>query len=144
MTLTSARPAIDAVPGRTSVGLVGASTVMAQRSIRSALRSGDVVLAVLGPVAFFVCFHTPLQNRFEAAGVDYAQYLAPVINSLSMNYVPIMTNPASGVTAFPDQLVYTDPSLADRVRSQTPAQPQPAPVSVPSGLAGLAIPGGVR
>lgn len=79
MTLTSARPAVDAVPDRTSVGLVGASTVMAQKSIRSALRSGDVVLAVLGPVAFFVCFHTPLQNRFEAAGVDYAQYLAPVI-----------------------------------------------------------------
>jgi phospholipid/cholesterol/gamma-HCH transport system substrate-binding protein len=73
-----------------------------------------------------------------------AQYLAPVINSLSMNYVPIMTNPASGVTAFPDQLVYTDPSLAERVQSQTPAPPQPAPVSVPSGLAGLAIPGGVR
>ncbi|MFR9767659.1 MCE family protein [Nocardia sp. SC052] len=70
-----------------------------------------------------------------------AQYLAPVINSLSMNYVPIMTNPASGVTAFPDQLVYSDPSLAGRVASQNPAQPQPAPVSIPDGLAGLAIPG---
>ncbi|WP_280363377.1 MCE family protein, partial [Nocardia abscessus] len=53
-----------------------------------------------------------------------AQYLAPVINSLSMNYVPIMTNPASGVTAFPDQLVYTDPSLAGQVANQTPAQPR--------------------
>ncbi|MGY2121929.1 MCE family protein [Nocardia gipuzkoensis] len=73
-----------------------------------------------------------------------AQYLAPVINSLSMNYVPIMTNPASGVTAFPDQLVYTDPSLAGQVANQTPAQPRPAPVSVPDGIAGLAIPGGVR
>lgn len=70
-----------------------------------------------------------------------AQYLAPVINSLSMNYVPIMTNPASGVTAFPDQLVYTDPSLAGRVASQNAAQPQPAPVGIPDGLAGLAIPG---
>ncbi|MBF6076118.1 MCE family protein [Nocardia beijingensis] len=70
-----------------------------------------------------------------------AQYLAPVINSLSMNYVPIMANPASGVTAFPDQLVYTDPSLAGRVASQNSAQPQPAPVSIPDGLAGLAVPG---
>ncbi|MGQ4600038.1 MCE family protein [Nocardia sp. R6R-6] len=71
-----------------------------------------------------------------------AQYLAPVINSLSMNYLPIMTNAASGVTAFPDQLVYTDPDLADRVASQT--RPRTPQVSVPDGIAGLAVPGGGR
>lgn len=79
MTAILAPVGLTSTPARESVGFVASATVMAQRSIRSALRSGDVVLAVLGPVAFFVCFHTPLQRRFEATGVDYAQYLAPVI-----------------------------------------------------------------
>ncbi|MFI9406142.1 MCE family protein [Nocardia sp. NPDC052316] len=68
-----------------------------------------------------------------------AQYLAPVISSLAMNYAPIMLNPATGVHAFPDQLKYSPPSLAGQV-----APPGPPPVTVPDGIAGLAIPGGGR
>ncbi len=79
MTVTLVSAGTTTTPPRRSVGFVASSIVMAQRSVRSALRSGDVVLAVLGPVAFFLCFHTPLERRFEATGVDYAQYLAPVI-----------------------------------------------------------------
>ncbi|WP_054816572.1 MCE family protein [Nocardia arizonensis] len=67
-----------------------------------------------------------------------AQYLAPIISSLAMNYAPIMLNPATSVQAFPDQLVYSDPSLEGRVAAK---QTQ---VTVPSGVAGLAIPGGQR
>ncbi|MET7768023.1 MCE family protein [Nocardia sp. NPDC005366] len=64
-----------------------------------------------------------------------AQYLAPVISSLAMNYAPIMLNPATGVHAFPDQIVYSEPSLADRSSTR---------VTVPNGVSGLAIPGGER
>ncbi|MFR9750739.1 MCE family protein [Nocardia sp. 004] len=73
-----------------------------------------------------------------------AQYLAPVISSLSMNYVPILTNPVSGVHAFPDQLVYSDPGLAERVASQTAAETGYAPVTVPKSLAEMVIPEGAR
>ncbi|MGN2641888.1 MCE family protein [Nocardia takedensis] len=64
-----------------------------------------------------------------------AQYLAPVISSVAMNYAPIMLNPATGVQAFPDQIVYSDPSLQGQTYNQ---------VSVPDGVTGLAIPGGQR
>ncbi|RDI66208.1 phospholipid/cholesterol/gamma-HCH transport system substrate-binding protein [Nocardia pseudobrasiliensis] len=66
------------------------------------------------------------------------QYLSPVLNSLMMNYPPLLVNPASTQTAFPSQLVYSTPELADRAGAQAP------PVSVPNGIAGLALPGGGR
>ncbi|MEV6389730.1 MCE family protein [Nocardia xishanensis] len=64
-----------------------------------------------------------------------AEMVAPLISSLAMNYVPIMTNPASGVHAFPSQLVYSTPEVEAQVSTQ---------VTVPEGVAGLAIPGGAR
>ncbi|MGO4614164.1 virulence factor Mce family protein [Nocardia sp. 2YAB30] len=97
------------------------------------------------PLSFLCGSVRALETNDSDRSADLcAQYLAPVLNTLAMNYVPIMANPASGVTAFPNQLVYSDPSLAGRVASETPQQPQSAPVSVPNGIAGLAIPGGVR
>ncbi|OQS12886.1 mammalian cell entry protein [Nocardia donostiensis] len=81
-------------------------------------------------------------NESDKSADLCAQYLAPVIESLAMNYLPIMTNPATGVTAFPQQLKYSPPSLAGQVPAQQ--APAPAPISVPSGIAGLAIPGGGR
>ncbi|MBH0781527.1 MCE family protein [Nocardia bovistercoris] len=64
-----------------------------------------------------------------------AQYLAPIISSVAMNYAPIMLNPATGVQAFPNQIVYSDPSLEGRVETE---------VTVPNGFTELAIPGGRR
>ncbi|MEV0434611.1 MCE family protein [Nocardia sp. NPDC050413] len=81
-------------------------------------------------------------NNSDKSADLCAEFLAPVISSLAMNYVPIMTNPASGVTAFPEQLVYSDPSLEGAVQQDQP--PGAAPITVPEGLAGLAIPGGPR
>lgn len=71
-----------------------------------------------------------------------AEFLAPVLKSLAMNYPPLLANPATGVTAFPDQLVFSPESLAGTQQTQGPAPARgPAPVTVPSGIAGLAIPG---
>ncbi|MEU7630793.1 MCE family protein [Nocardia sp. NPDC049220] len=83
-------------------------------------------------------------NDSERSADLCAQYLAPVLNTLGMNYLPIMLNPASGVTAFPDQLKYSDPGLAGQVASQTQTRQRSTSVSVPNGIAGLAIPGGGR
>ncbi|WP_280410070.1 MCE family protein [Nocardia brasiliensis] len=78
-------------------------------------------------------------NQSDRSADLCAQYLAPVISSLAMNYAPILLNPATGVHAFPEQLKFSPPSLAE----QAPT-PGPPPVTVPEGLAGLAIPGGGR
>ncbi|MFD7845692.1 MCE family protein [Nocardia sp. NPDC059764] len=67
-----------------------------------------------------------------------AQYLAPVIQNLAMNYPPLLMNDGTGATAFPSQLVPSTPDVAARYA----AQGERAPVGIPNGLSGLAIPGG--
>ncbi|WP_431940884.1 ABC transporter permease [Nocardia grenadensis] len=52
---------------------------LSERSIRAAVREGDLVLAFAAPLTFFVCFYVPLRKSVEAGGVDYAQYLLPLI-----------------------------------------------------------------
>ncbi|MEU3011141.1 MCE family protein [Nocardia asteroides] len=95
------------------------------------------------PLSFLCGSVRALENNNSDKSADLcAEFLAPVISSLAMNYVPIMTNPASGVTAFPDQLVYSDPSLEGA--GQPNSAPAAAPITVPEGLAGLAVPGGQR
>ncbi|GAD82792.1 MCE family protein [Nocardia asteroides NBRC 15531] len=95
------------------------------------------------PLSFLCGSVRALENNNSDKSADLcAEFLAPVISSLAMNYVPIMTNPASGVTAFPDQLVYSDPSLEGA--GQPNSAPAAAPITVPEGLAGLAVPGGHR
>ncbi|MEV6064071.1 MCE family protein [Nocardia asteroides] len=95
------------------------------------------------PLSFLCGSIRALENNDSDKSADLcAEFLAPVISSLAMNYVPIMTNPASGVTAFPDQLVYSDPSLEGA--GQPNSAPAAAPITVPEGLAGLAVPGGQR
>ncbi|MBW0272454.1 mammalian cell entry protein [Nocardia sp. MH4] len=95
------------------------------------------------PLSFLCGSIRALENNNSDKSADLcAEFLAPVISSLAMNYVPVMTNPASGVTAFPEQLVYSDPSLAGA--GQPNSAPAAAPITVPEGLAGLAVPGGQR
>ncbi|MDG3015127.1 MlaD family protein [Speluncibacter jeojiensis] len=78
------------------------------------------------------------------------QQLGPVLNTIKMNYPPIGTNPLTGVTALPNQVVYTDPSLKNVPYIPDPQlPPNGTPASqaniqrVPaSGLPGLLVPSG--
>ncbi|MFD4404625.1 ABC transporter permease [Nocardia sp. NPDC058499] len=83
MTATTVEPApttnFPGTAARSSVGLVPATATLARQKILAAVRSGDVVFAVLGPVVFFLCFYTPLHRQFELGGGDYAQFLTPII-----------------------------------------------------------------
>ncbi|MGW4249047.1 ABC transporter permease [Nocardia sp. NPDC004722] len=49
------------------------------RTIRAALREGDLMFGFAAPMIFFLCFYVPLRRSMEAGGVEYAQYLLPVI-----------------------------------------------------------------
>lgn len=68
-----------AAPARASVGLLPAAATLARQKVLAAVRSGDVLLAFLSPLVFFVCFYVPLHRQFERAGGDYAQFLTPII-----------------------------------------------------------------
>ncbi|MEV5649150.1 ABC transporter permease [Nocardia sp. NPDC052254] len=59
-------------------------SALSGRSVRGALRQGDLVLAFLQPWVFFVCFYVPLRRSMEVPGVDYAQYLLPIIAVFAM------------------------------------------------------------
>ncbi|RDI46168.1 ABC transporter permease [Nocardia mexicana] len=59
-------------------------SALSGRNIRTTLREGDVVLAFAAPLVFFVCFYVPLRRSMEASGVDYAQYLLPLIVVFAM------------------------------------------------------------
>ncbi|MDH6284483.1 MCE family protein [Prescottella agglutinans] len=79
-----------------------------------------------------------------------AQYLGPVLNSIATNYPGIMTNPAIGAGARPDQIVFSPPSLASEVPPRSapttiagPLAAMPT-VAVPKDLGALLNPGGGR
>lgn len=65
------------------------------------------------------------------------QYLAPVIQSLMMNYPPLLLNPATEQNAFPNQLTYSPPSLANQAPAADGSQ-----VSSPKSLSDLLTGGG--
>lgn len=64
---------------RQSVGVVGASATLAREKIVAAARSGEFIFAVISPVFFCICFYVPLHKRFENFGIDYAQFITPII-----------------------------------------------------------------
>ncbi len=49
------------------------------RTIRAAVREGDLLFGFFAPMIFFICFYVPLRHSMELGGGDYAQYLLPVI-----------------------------------------------------------------
>lgn len=59
-------------------------SALSERGIRAAIREGDLILGFASPLVFFVCFFVPLRRSMEAAGIDYAQYLLPLIVVQSM------------------------------------------------------------
>lgn len=68
---------MTAVLGRVPAGMQW--TALSERGIRAAVREGDLILAFASPLTFFVCIHVPLRRSMEAGGIDYAQYLLPLI-----------------------------------------------------------------
>ncbi|MGW0176557.1 MCE family protein [Rhodococcus sp. NPDC003322] len=93
----------------------------------------------------------------ERTGELCRQYLAPLMNGMIVNYPPIMTNPVSGITAFPDQLEFQPPSVEAQVASKTTAAGATAPgaagditrpvagnATAPTDLGALLLPGGTR
>ncbi|WP_433195612.1 ABC transporter permease [Nocardia sp. CA-107356] len=59
-------------------------SALSGRTVRAALREGDLAFGFLAPMIFFLCFYVPLRKSMEQAGADYAQYLLPVIVLQSM------------------------------------------------------------
>ncbi|MCU1647877.1 MAG: mce1D [Nocardia sp.] len=79
-------------------------------------------------------------NDSDKSAAACKQYLGPVLNSLTMNYPALLVNPLTQQNAFPQQLTYSTPDLANQVPG--PGEPLSAPS--PKSLTDLFIPGGGR
>lgn len=96
--LTDARTRATSPP-RTAVPLWVAVPELAARGLKAAAREGYVISAIGSPIAFFVCFYVPLHARFDRAGVDYAQYLVPLIIMQAAIFVAIVSCEIAGTQA---------------------------------------------
>jgi ABC-2 type transport system permease protein len=64
---------------------------LTRRSVLGTLRDGDLVFAIGGPVAFFVCFDITLRNVIRTDQMSYPQYILPVIVVQAMIFTAMTT-----------------------------------------------------
>jgi ABC-2 type transport system permease protein len=64
---------------------------LTERSVLGTLRSGDLVFAIGGPIAFFVCFNITLRNVIDTGGIPYPQFVLPVIVVQAMIFTAMTT-----------------------------------------------------
>jgi ABC-2 type transport system permease protein len=73
---------------------VTALGALTERSVLGTLRDGDLIFAIGGPVAFFLCFNVTLRGVIDvgASGTSsYAQYMLPVIVVQAMIFTAMTT-----------------------------------------------------
>jgi ABC-2 type transport system permease protein len=70
---------------------VTALGALTRRSVLGTLRDGDLVFAIGGPVAFFVCFDITLRKVIQTDGMSYPQYILPVIVVQAMIFTAMTT-----------------------------------------------------
>ncbi|MEE2032185.1 ABC transporter permease [Rhodococcus chondri] len=64
-------------------------SALTSRTLRTMARSGEFVLAVLAPFVFGLGFYLPLKFVMQLQGIDYAQFLMPIIVLQSMAFTAI-------------------------------------------------------
>ncbi|GGN80167.1 MCE family protein [Nocardia rhizosphaerihabitans] len=111
---------------------------------QNSLTSATVLTNTANPVQF-------LCGAIAGAGEQGAQeatdlcihYLGPVLKTLAFNHIPLGTVVGNTVGALPDQIVYSEPGLAEPAgKSTEPAAPTAAPAPpATGGLPGLLLPG---
>jgi ABC-2 type transport system permease protein len=70
---------------------VTALGALTERSMVGTVRDGDLLFAVGGPIAFFLCFNLTLRDVIDTGGVSYAQYILPVIVVQAMIFTAMTT-----------------------------------------------------
>jgi len=64
---------------------------LTERSVLGTVRDGDLIFAIGGPIAFFVCFNITLRNVIDTGGTSYPQYILPVIVVQAMIFTAMTT-----------------------------------------------------
>lgn len=92
---------------------------LSTRSLRSTLRNGEFVLAVVSPVFLAICFYLPLRTIMnKAPDMNYAEFLMPIVCLQSVGFVATSAAMRSATDA--------QQGIATRLRAM------PIPTVVPS------------
>jgi len=59
------------------------------RSIRAMVREGQLFIAIIAPLVFTIGFYLPLKFVMQIKGIDYAQFLMPIIVLQAMAFTAI-------------------------------------------------------
>ncbi|WP_374112308.1 ABC transporter permease [Rhodococcus sp. CH91] len=90
--MASGRGVRDRSPGlhrRITLSAVDQWWVLTTRSLRTMARYGELVIAVIAPFVFGLGFYLPLKFVMQMQGIDYAQFLMPIIVLQSMAFTAI-------------------------------------------------------
>lgn len=68
-----------------------ALAALTERSLLGTVRDGDLIFAILGPVAFFLCFTVTLRKVIDTGDLSYPQYIVPVIVVQAMIFTAMTT-----------------------------------------------------
>lgn len=124
--LTDKRPELEQVlhSGPTSLANFYQIYKPAQGSMTGAIALSNVKNPIQWICGSIEAIDTPDSQR----SADLCkEYLGPVLSTMVANYPGFLLNPVSGVQAFPDQIVYTEPGLEAIADSgQTAANPSAA------------------
>lgn len=63
--------------------------VLTARTVRTMVRKGELLIAVIAPLIFTVGFYLPLKFVMQFQGIDYAQFLMPIIVLQAMAFTAI-------------------------------------------------------
>jgi ABC-2 type transport system permease protein len=67
---------------------------LTERSVLGTVRDGDLIFAIGGPIAFFICFNITLRNVIDVGATGnsaYPQYILPVIVVQAMIFTAMTT-----------------------------------------------------
>ncbi|RVW06850.1 antibiotic transporter [Prescottella agglutinans] len=96
------------------------------RTLKSMVKTGELAVAVIAPLIFTIGFYLPLRFVMKLQGIDYAQFLMPIIVLQAMAFTAISASQLASVEALH--------GLTTRLKTMPVAGPVPLISRMTSGL----------
>ncbi|GAB08123.1 ABC transporter [Gordonia amarae] len=68
------------------ISAVGQWLALSHRGLIHVVKNGEVVFAIISPLLLAVCFYVPLRRLMDLGGINYAQFLMPIILLQSIGF----------------------------------------------------------
>ncbi|QBJ95555.1 antibiotic transporter [Rhodococcus sp. ABRD24] len=101
------------------------------RTLKTMVKTGELAVAIIAPLIFTVGFYLPLRFVMKLQGIDYAQFLMPIIVLQAMAFTAISASQLASTEALH--------GLTTRLKTMPVAGPVPLISRMTSGLVRSAI-----